>query len=84
MAISPSYQKQGLGTKLINASLDKLRDLGACGCVVLGDPRYYRRFGFKASPQLALADVPPQYFMALLWEGVMPKGEVQYHQAFFV
>ncbi|MBV8908956.1 MAG: N-acetyltransferase, partial [Sphingomonas sp.] len=48
VAVMPALQRHGIGTALINAGLSALRERGAGGCVVLGDPAYYGRFGFKA------------------------------------
>ena len=61
-----------------------LRKQSAAGCVVLGEPEYYQRFGFKAEPSLVLADVPREYFMALSFSGDVPCGNVAYHAAFNV
>jgi putative acetyltransferase len=46
VAVLPSYQGRGIGTMLIEASLEHLRDQGHAAVVVVGDPRYYGRFGF--------------------------------------
>lgn len=35
--------------ELIKAALAQLRHLGGVGCVVLGEPAYYDRFGFSSS-----------------------------------
>jgi predicted N-acetyltransferase YhbS len=59
-----------------------LRRQNANGCVVLGDPRYYGRFGFKAELALVLSNMPPEYFQAILFCGVLPAGNVSYHEAF--
>jgi putative acetyltransferase len=56
--------------------------LGAEGCVVLGDPAYYRRFGFVSDPGLRYGDVPPEYFQRLSFTNVEPTGEVAYHPCF--
>ena len=50
--------------------------------MVLGEPEYYQRFGFKAESSLVLADVPAEYFMALSFNGNVPSGKVTYHVAF--
>jgi predicted N-acetyltransferase YhbS len=63
-------------------ALAELRTLGAAGCVVLGDPGYYSRFGFKAEPSLLLPGVPAEYFQALAFNGSLPSGTVSYHDAF--
>ena len=55
---------------------------GAAGCVLLGDPAYYRRFGFGARPGLVLPGVPSEYFQAILFRGSCPVGQVRYGEAF--
>lgn len=45
----PQFQKQGVGGELIRASLAKARELGHSIVCILGDPRYYRRFGFRCA-----------------------------------
>lgn len=82
VSVAPEHQGQGIGTQLVNKALAALRDLGAAGCVVLGEPVYYGRFGFAATPALVYPGVPPQYFQALLLNGTMPSGTVAYHAAF--
>lgn len=82
ISVVPALQGRGIGTRLMQAALDALRDRGAAGCVVLGDPGYYGRFGFVADPALVLPDVPPVYFQALPLNGAMPVGTVRYHPAF--
>jgi putative acetyltransferase len=82
VAVEPAYQRQGVGTSLVAGTLLRLRALGAAGCVVVGDPAYYRRFGFGAPRGLVLPDVPPGYFMALSFAGAWPAGTVAYHAAF--
>ncbi len=59
-----------------------MREQGAQGCVLLGEPAYYGRFGFRAEPGLVLPGVPPEYFQALCLRPPMAQGEVQYSPAF--
>jgi predicted N-acetyltransferase YhbS len=66
----------------MGSALAELRRRGAAGCVVLGDPAYYRRFGFGARPGLVLPGVPPEYFLAMSFSSNWPVGEVGYHEAF--
>ncbi len=82
VAVHPDKQHQGIGGALIRAGLERLKGMGAKGCVVLGEPDYYERFGFRADPQLHLADVSPEYFMALAFSEKMPRGRVRYHEGF--
>jgi putative acetyltransferase len=47
LAVLPEYQRQGIGTALMNAGLEKCRQLGHERVIVLGHPAYYPRFGFE-------------------------------------
>ena len=38
ISVDPSRQGEGIGGKLIREGLDRLKALGATGCVLLGDP----------------------------------------------
>lgn len=82
VSVSPEHQGQGVGGQLVAQALVELRQLDAAGCVVLGDPKYYSRFGFNAEPSLALSGVPPEYFQAITFSGSLPVGEVSYHESF--
>ncbi|MFW2002491.1 GNAT family N-acetyltransferase [Acinetobacter ursingii] len=82
ISVWPEQQGQGIGSQLMNAALEQLKQLGANGCVLLGDPAYYHRFGFKSYPDLILPDVPPMYFQAISFVNNIPKGTVSYHDAF--
>lgn len=82
ISVLPAWQGQGIGAALMRAALDALRGLGARGCVLLGEPAYYGRFGFCAEPGLVLPGVPPEYFQALCLQPPLAQGEVQYSPAF--
>lgn len=47
LAVDKGLRRQGLGEKLIYAGLDSLNEFSYAAVVVLGDPAYYGRFGFK-------------------------------------
>jgi putative acetyltransferase len=84
IAVQPQFQKGGIGSRLINAGLSKLQEMGAQGCVLVGSPRYYNRFGFKFYPGLIYEKVPaPEYFMVIPFYGEVPTGKVGYHSAFY-
>jgi putative acetyltransferase len=82
VAVAPTWQGRGIGGALIDAALCRLRARGAAGCVVLGDPAYYCRFGFRHDASLSYADVPPPYFQVLSYGDERPRGSVEYHRAF--
>lgn len=82
VSVVPERQDQGLGGLLVTSALRELRTLGAAGCVVLGEPSYYARFGFRSNPNLVLPGVPPQYFQLITLQGAAPCGQVGYHASF--
>ncbi len=84
VSVLPQYQRRGIGTRLMQECLQYLRATGAAGCVLLGSPAYYHRFGFRPAPGLTLADVPPEYFLALPFQARIPRGDVTYDAAFSV
>ena len=82
ISVEPAHQGCGVGSRLMREALRILREHGAAGCVVLGEPGYYSRFGFQVDPNLVLPDVPPEYFMAVSLDSSQPRGTVSYHAAF--
>ncbi|NBF08990.1 GNAT family N-acetyltransferase [Pseudomonas sp. Fl4BN1] len=82
VSVTPARQGQGIGAQLVRQLLAQLQALGAAGCVVLGDPGYYSRFGFQAGQGPLLPGVPPEYFQALAFHGPYPTGEVSFHPGF--
>jgi putative acetyltransferase len=84
ISVLPEKQGEGIGEMLMNRALKRLRSLGAEGCVLLGDPNYYKRFGFSPDERLILPDVPPEYFQVISFNDNVPQGNVTYHYAFDV
>lgn len=82
VSVTPDRQRCGIGQALIRDGLHRLRLTSAAGCVVLGAPAYYGRFGFESDPELYYGDVPQGYFQRLVFTGASPKGEVRYHAGF--
>lgn len=82
VSVDPDRQGNGIGSRLVHEGLTLLQAKGARGCVVLGDPQLYTRFGFEQDPRLRYEGVPPEYFMAQAFEFPMPEGPVAYHEAF--
>jgi len=82
VSVLPAYQSQGIGSRLIRQLLAELQAERAAGCVVLGDPNYYGRFGFQAQTALTLPGVPQEYFRAVAFQGGLPRAEVAFHAAF--
>lgn len=88
MAVLSQYQNKGIGSKLVQAGLERCQSLGYDAVVVLGHPSYYPKFGFVPSVQYGVKseyDVPDEVFMILeLNPGSLKhhEGVIRYHEAF--
>ena len=54
MAVLPGHEKHAVGRRLVQNGLAECHARGACVVVVLGEPDYYRRFGFERASRHAL------------------------------
>ncbi|MCA9028442.1 MAG: N-acetyltransferase [Planctomycetaceae bacterium] len=87
VAVLEAHQRQGIAARLIEAGLQACREAGFGWAVVLGDPAYYARFGFRPASEFGLSD---EYgggdaFQAIeLIDGQLPMngGLVQYAPEF--
>ncbi|HET6489899.1 MAG TPA: N-acetyltransferase [Syntrophales bacterium] len=82
VSVLPVRQKQGIGKALIHEGLSRLKTRGAKGCVLVGDPDYYKRFGFRNLPDLTLEGVPQEYVLALPFGENRASGVVVFHEGF--
>ena len=82
VSVMPSIQHTGIGSSLIKRGLADIRAMGARGCVLLGNPEYYGRFGFEHDPELLYPGPPAKYFQRLVLKGDAPRGIVTYPPAF--
>jgi putative acetyltransferase len=87
MAVTPSRQRNGIGSELVLHGLEECRREGYEAVVVVGHPDYYPRFGFRRGSGFGLScqfDVPDEVFMAAeLHAGALSGGgEVRYSPEF--
>ena len=69
MAVLPEYQRQGIGSKLIEAGNRQLKKDGCPFIVVVGHAEYYPRFGFRPARAQGITcewEVPDDVFMLLV------------------
>jgi putative acetyltransferase len=81
LAVLPARHGEGIGSALMAEALRRLRSRYK-GAVLVGEPGYYGRFGFRAVPGLTVGECPPRYIQALPFGDAMPRGEVIHHAAF--
>lgn len=82
VSVWPELHHRGIGGALITRGIADMRAIGAKGIVLLGSNIYYPRFGFAHHPQLTYPGPPPEYFQAMLLDGEMPSGVVEYSPGF--
>lgn len=56
VGVTPERQRQGVGKALIRAGLERCRSIGIGAVVLLGDPEYYQRIGFKRAMDFGLGN----------------------------
>ena len=79
LAVLPGWQRQGIGSALVDRGLEMMRDRSAPFVVVLGHPGYYPRFGFELASSHGLKiqwpGVPDEAFMVIVYDaGALPQG----------
>ena len=88
VAVHPERQGQGIGSALIRAGLEALRQAGNRLVMVEGDPRFYQRFSFRDATPLGITcefNPPPGCFMVqALVEGALDgvRGTAYYAEEF--
>jgi putative acetyltransferase len=82
VSVDPPLQRRGVGSQLIEIGLRTLREQDAKGCVLLGDHRYYHRFGFVVAPAFAPPQYPSQHFQIVRFGDALPDCPVTFHPGF--
>jgi putative acetyltransferase len=82
ISVEPDRQGLGIGSMLVRDGLTRLRAQDAKGCILMGNPAYYQRFGFEVTPRSCPPDLPASHFMTISFK-VLPAGTFSFHHAFF-
>lgn len=82
VAVEPERQGQGIGSTLIRAGLERLIAQGAKGCVLVGNPDYYGRFGFENHCGLGYGDLDTAYVQKRVLAGPDKNGALTYCESF--
>ena len=84
LGVDPAHQRRGIGAALTRAGIARLKESGERLAFVLGDPNYYRRFGFSLETARAFdSRYAGGHFMALKLAADAPeRGRVRYPAPF--
>ncbi|SHI85015.1 GNAT family N-acetyltransferase [Wenxinia saemankumensis] len=81
LAVAPALQRQGIGSRLLEAALQRATRAGAPGLVLVGDPGYYGRFGFAAAPGLTYRATDAHHILRRTLAGPAATGEIRFAPA---
>jgi predicted N-acetyltransferase YhbS len=73
MGVLPKYQRMGIGRALINHTLCLAREMNIPAILILGDPDYYGRLGFKPAEDYGIRLANDMYIPALQLYELKPK-----------
>lgn len=82
VSVRPDLQRTGIGSALIIEGLRILEGMGADGCVLIGDPDYYCRFGFRSDGRIQYRDLPDEYVQWKSFGEQRPEGLLVFSPAF--
>ena len=82
VAVRPNRQSEGIGGALIREGLERSKQIKAAGCVLVGDPAYYGRFGFQNDCGLLYAGLDAHVIQKLVLTGPDKTGTLAYCASF--
>jgi predicted N-acetyltransferase YhbS len=83
ISVSAKFQKNGIGTKLINESIIIAKKLGYLGMILFGNPEYYHRFGFVNAEKYRISTKDNQNFDPFMALEIQEKGLININGKFF-
>ncbi|WP_294548407.1 GNAT family N-acetyltransferase [uncultured Bacteroides sp.] len=69
VSVLPEYQNKGVGSRLITHTAKLAKEMGYPAILIYGEPKYYKRFGFKLSKDYKITNQDKKYPAAMqVWE----------------
>jgi len=84
ISVLPAWQRKGVGTAMMKEALSRLTQQQAAGCILVGDPRFYKRFSFAHDSSIIAENEPLEYTMILRLSVNSDHGIARFHDAFTV
>lgn len=83
VSVTPSRQSEGIGGMLVREGLEQISALGALGCILTGNPVYYRRFGFELAPANVPQEESVEFFQLKLIAADSAEGTFSFLAEFY-
>jgi len=84
VSVEPGLQNQGVGSLLIRQGLGMLKDCEAAGCILVGNPDYYKRFDFEVVSDSCPDGQPAEYYQMIWFGDERPQQVIGFHKLFHV
>ncbi|WP_454851405.1 GNAT family N-acetyltransferase [Rhizobium binxianense] len=82
ISVRSDRQRQGVGKSLILKGLELLKERGASGCALIGNPDIYSRAGFGNDGGLRYGDLDARFVQRIVFKGQPPSGMLKFAPAF--
>ncbi|MBB4193455.1 putative acetyltransferase [Rhizobium aethiopicum] len=82
ISVTPERQRQGIGRALMAKGLELLKEMGASGCTLVGNPDVYSGAGFSSDGQLTYHDLDTRLVQRIVFREPAPSGVLRFAPAF--
>ncbi|KQQ94187.1 GCN5 family acetyltransferase [Leifsonia sp. Leaf325] len=82
ISVRADRQRRGIGSALTAEGVRLLREQGARGCALIGNPLVYSGMGFTGGTGLTYRDLDPRIIQTIVFHGLEPQGELRFATAF--
>lgn len=83
VSVLPEIQNSGIGSALIQTSIETAERLGYKAMILYGNPYYYHRFGFRNAQEYGITTSDGQNFDPFMALELLPNGLDGIHGCFF-
>lgn len=83
LCVDPKFQNKGIGSALLNYTMNLARNLGHKAIIIFGEPGYYPKHGFKTCDNFNITTADSKNFDAFMAIELVYEGLQGVHGKFF-